>query len=171
MKSNSNLKAYWFFWFLITIATGMLAGFLTSHSIMLGRFFSWLLKNNHNEVFTDYFSVFREETRANVYYNLFLYFGLISGIGFTIICFIKKRTRIVALIAGLSTLWVSVGFFTWDFNQIEEAVSTGVADVATTEKFLAWNLPMHTAFACLYVLSFIMLLIAGFSTRTKELTK
>ena len=168
MKTN-NFKLYWVFWFLVTISIGILAGFLTSHSIMLGRFFSWLLENNHNVVFTDYFSVFRAETNANVYYNLFLWFGLIAGIGFTIMCFIKKKTRIVALIAGMSTFWVSVMFFNWDFSKIEEAVSTGAADAATIEKFLSWNLPIHTSFACLYIVSFIILLIAGFVTRTREL--
>lgn len=171
MSIKSNLKLYWIFWFLATITTGVLAGFLTSHAVMLGRFFSWLLQNDYNSVFIDYFSVFREETSANLHYNLFLYFGLIAGIGFTIMSFIKKKTRIVALIAGISTIWVSIVFFTWDFYKVEEAVATGVADAAIIEKFLAWNLPMHISFSCFYIISFVMLLIAGFVTRTKEITE
>jgi len=169
MKEREKLRIYWFFWLLATIATGILAGFLTSHSIMLGRFFSWILENKYNFFFTDYFKYFRAETHANVYYNLFFWFGLIAGIGYTIMSFIKKKTRLAALIAGMSTFWISVVFFTWDFKIAEEAVSTGVADAATIEKFLAWNLPMHISFACFYTLSFIILLIAGFTARTKEL--
>ncbi len=171
MNNNKQNNLYWSFWFLATISTGILAGFLTSHSIMLGRLFSWLLENDANSFFKDYFSVFRQQTQANVYYNLFLWIGLAAGIGFAVVSFLKKRTRIVAMTAGLSTLWVSFAFFLSDFNNYETAVSTGVANTADIQHFLVWNLPLHTSFACFYTLAFVTLLVAGFILRGKAANK
>jgi hypothetical protein len=39
MNKNTLRRLFWVFWCATTILTGILAGFLVSHSIMLGRFF------------------------------------------------------------------------------------------------------------------------------------
>jgi hypothetical protein len=148
------------FWFAVTILTGILAGFLTSHSVMLGRYFTWLIESGHYRVFTDTFSVFREATHANVYYNLFLWVSLIVGFIWTAFCFIAKKNRIIALIAGLSSLWVGFVFFSSGFSDAEEAVAKGVADEAVREFFVSWNIPMHTSFAIFYFLCFLLLLLS-----------
>ena len=54
---------YWVLWFAITILTGILAGFLTSHSVMLGRYFTWLIESGNYQVFTDTFSFQSSNTR------------------------------------------------------------------------------------------------------------
>jgi len=148
-------------WFLITILTGILAGFLTSHSVMLGRYFTWLIESENYRVFIDTFSVFRSETQANIHYNLFLWASLIVGIIWTIVSFIVKKNRIVALISGLSSFWVSCVFFASDFSNAEEAVAMGVADEAIRKFFVSWNIPMHTSFAIFYTFCFLLLLISG----------
>jgi len=117
-------------WFAITILTGILAGFLTSHSVMLGRYFTWLIESGNYQVFTDTFSVFRAATHANVHYNLFLWVSFIVGIIWTIFCFMARKDRVVALIAGLSSFWVACIFFASGFSDAEEAVAMGIADEA-----------------------------------------
>lgn len=154
-------RIYAILWFLITILTGILAGFLTSHSIMLGRFFTWLIESDNYKVFIETFSVFREATHANVHYNLFLWASLIIGIIWIIFCFIVKKNRIIGLIAGLSSLWVSCVFFASNFSDAEEAVAMGVADEAVRQFFVSWNIPMHISFAVFYTLCFFLLLLAG----------
>lgn len=149
-------------WFAITILTGGLAGFLTSHSVMLGRYFTWLIESGNYHVFTDTFAPFRQATRANVHYNLFLWASLVIGILWTVTCFLVKRNRIVALVAGLSSFWVGAVFFASGFSEAEEAVSTGVADEAVRQFFVSWNLPMHRSFAVFYTLCFFLLLVVGF---------
>jgi len=148
-------------WFATTILTAILAGFLTSHSVMLGRFFTWLIESDNYHVFTDAFSVFRQATHANVHYNAFLWVSLVVGILWTILCFIVKKDRIVALIAGLSTFWVGCVFFASGFSDAEDAVARGVADEAVRQFFVSWNLPMHTSFALFYTLCLLLLLISG----------
>ena len=149
------------FWFAITMLTGILAGFLISHSVMLGRYFTWLIESGNYQVFTDTFSVFRNVTRANVHYNLFLWASFIVGILWTILCFIIKKSRVIALIAGLSSFWVSCVFFASNFSEAEEAVASGVADEAVRQFFVSWNLPLHTSFAAFYTICFFLLLLSG----------
>jgi len=148
-------------WFVITMLTGILAGFLTSHSVMLGRYFTWLIESGNYRIFTDTFSVFRAATQANVHYNLFLWASLFIGIIWTIICFLVKKNRIIALIAGLSSFWVGCVFFASGFSDAEEAVSMGVASEAVRQFFVSWNIPMHVSFAVFYNLCFLLLLLAG----------
>ena len=152
-------------WFAVTLLTGILAGFLVSHSVMLGRYFTWLIKSGHYEVFTGTFSVFRLATRANVHYNLFLWVHLVLGILWAASCFIVRSRRIVALAAGLSSFWVGSVFFATGFASAEQAVASGMADAATRSFFAAWNLPLHASFAVFYTACFLLLLLAGTARR------
>lgn len=146
--------------FAITMLTGILAGFLISHSVMLGRYFTWLIESGNYQVFADTFSVFRETTRANVHYNLFLWVSFIVGIIWTIFCFIIKKKRIIALIAGLSSFWVACVFFASGFSDAEEAVAKGIADEAVRQFFVSWNIPMHISFTIFNTFCFFLLLLS-----------
>jgi hypothetical protein len=157
-------RIYWVLWFAITILTGILAGFLTSHSVMLGRYFTWLIESGNYQVFTDTFSVFRAATHANVHYDYFLWASLVTGIIWTIFCFVFQKSRIIALIAGLSSLWVGSVFFASGFSAAEKAVSTGIADATVRQFFVSWNIPMHASFAVFYSLCFFLLLLSGIRT-------
>jgi hypothetical protein len=148
-------------WFAITLLTGILAGFLTSHAVMLGRYFTWLIESDNYHVFTETFSLFRQATHANVHYNLFLWVSLVVGAIWLIFSFIVKRQRVVAVIAGLSSFWTGCVFFVSNFSAAEEAVATGVADEAMRQFFVSWNIPMHTSFAVFYTVCFLLLLLSG----------
>ena len=154
-------RIHWILWLIITLLTGILAGFLISHSVMLGRYFTWLIESGNYQVFADTFSVFREATHANVHYNLFLWASLVTGTIWAIFCFVVKKDRVVALIAGLSSFWVGSVFFASGFAGAETAVATGMADEAVRQFFVAWNIPMHRSFAVFYTLCFLLLLLAG----------
>ena len=148
-------------WFATTILTGILAGFLTSHSVMLGRYFTWVIESGNYQVFTDTFPAFRQATQANVHYNLFLWASLLVGTVWTIVCFVVKKDRVVAVIAGLSSFWVGSVFFASGFSDAEEAVATGMASAGIREFFVSWNLPLHRSFAAFYTLSLFLLLLVG----------
>ena len=154
-------RAHQILWYAITMLTGILAGFLTSHSVMLGRYFTWLIESDNYQVFTDTFSVFREATQANVHYNLFLWVSFVIGIIWTILSFIIKKDRLIAFIAGLSSFWVACVFFASGFSEAEEAVAMGIADERIRQFFVSWNIPMHTSFAVFYTICFFLLLLSG----------
>jgi len=72
--------------------------------------------------------------------------------------FILRRDRIIALIAGLSTLWVKTIFSISDLDEAEEAVLSGIADDHMAQFFVSINVPIHTLFAVIYVISLTLLL-------------
>jgi len=166
-EKSISLRIYRIVWFGVTICTGMLAGFLTSHSVMLGRYFSWLITSDNYQVFTDTFSLFREATRANAHYNILLWVSLSAGIIWTVFCFILRKNRVTALIAGLSSFWVGAVFFASGFSSAEEAVAKGLADSTVQQFFVSWNIPMHTSFAVFYAVCFFLLLLSGISTKNR----
>ena len=159
MNKNIINKLYWIFWCSTTMLTGILAGFMISHSIMFGRFFTWFIESGNMDLLHRTYTVFREASSPQILYNRFLLFGLISGVIWTVLAFLKKKDRIVATIAGLSTIWVGVIFKVSDFDYLEEAVMSGIADEKTAQLFASFNVSIHTFFATIYTLSFLLLLI------------
>lgn len=164
-RGKGFLRMHRVLWYAVTLLTGILAGFLTSHSVMLGRYFTWLIQTGNNQVFIDTFSVFREATHANVHYNLFLWASLVIGIVWTISSFIVRKNRFVSIIAGLSSFWVGCFFFASGFGPAEAAVCTGTADEAVREFFVSMNIPMHRSFAVFYTACFLLLLVSGCRSR------
>lgn len=167
-KDNLN-KLYWFFWYFTTIITGILAGFMISHAIMLGRFFTWFVESGNMDLLRSSYSVFRQAKSPQVLYNLFLYIGLISGIIWTGLAYIRKKDRVLATIAGLSTLWVATIFRFLNFDYMEEAVVSGVADEKIAQSYASLNVPLHTLFAIIYSVSIILLLKIALKKKGKIL--
>ena len=161
MNKNILRKLFWVFWCSTTILTGVLAGFLVSHSIMLGRFFQWFIESGNENLLHQTYTVFRAASNPHIVYNIPLYLAFVSGIIWTVLAFIVRRDRIIAVIAGLSTLWVGMIFFISDLAEAEEAVMTGIADARLTQLYTSINLPLHTLFAAIYVVSFFLLLLVA----------
>jgi hypothetical protein len=79
----------------------------------------------------------------------------------TALAFLLKRDRIIALIAGLSTFWTGSIFFVIDLDEAEDAVVTGLASEQMAQYFLSINVPVHTLFAAIYVVSLFLLLLVA----------
>jgi hypothetical protein len=158
MNKQLLRSLYWVFWSTTTALTGILAGYMVSHSIMLGRFFSWFVSSGNRGLLEQTYTVFREATNAHVPYDIPLYLALVSGIVWVVLSFLLKKDRIIAVLAGLSTLWVGMIFMISDLDEAEEAVLTGIADEQMAQFFLRINVPIHACFAVIYVLSLILLL-------------
>lgn len=161
MNKNLLNKLFWVFWFSTTVWTGILSGYMLSHSIMLGRFFSWYVESGNMDLLRQTFTAFIKASNPdpNIYYNIPLYLAFVSGLIWTVLAFLLRRDRIIALIAGLSTFWVGNIFFLSDLDEAENAVLTGIADDHMAQFFLAINLPIHTFFAVIYGVSFLLLLL------------
>jgi hypothetical protein len=94
MNKNILNKLFWVFWCSTTILTGILAGFMVSHSIMLGRFFNWFIESGNENLLHQTYTVFRAASKAHVVYDIPLYLALVSGVIWTALAFILKRDRI-----------------------------------------------------------------------------
>lgn len=151
-------RLYWSFWLLTTMLTGVLSGYMVSHSIMLGQFFNWFIESGNLDLLHKTYTVFRAGSNAYRVYDIPLLLHLVAGTLFVVLTLLAKRHRIPAVLAGLSTWWVSAIFIGFDVGSAEDAVLTGVADHATTQYFLAVNLPAHASFAVIYLASMALLL-------------
>jgi heme/copper-type cytochrome/quinol oxidase subunit 3 len=163
MKRDTLVKLFWLSWSSTTAFTGILAGYMVSHSIMLGRFFSWFVDSDNMDLLHQTFTVFREVSKPdpNALYDIPLYLALASGVVWIVLAFLLKRDRITALIAGLSTLWVGSIFMISDLDEAEEAVLSGSADEPMARFFLSINVPIHTLFAVIYSVSLVLLLVVA----------
>ena len=170
MNKKTVNKLFWIFWCSTTILTGILAGFLTSHAIMFGRFQTWFIESGNVDLLHKTFTVFREASSPQILYDSFFYLALASGIIWTVLAFLKKRDRIISMIAGLSTLWVSIVFFATRFGRAEDEVLTGIADAEMTQLFVTLNVPIHTCFAVFYIVSLFLLLVVALNNN-RELNK
>jgi len=129
MNKNIINKLYWILWCSTTIFTGILAGFMISHILQLGRFFTWLIESGNQDLLHQTFTIFRQTNRIqDMSYDSFLYLSLVSGIIWIVLAFILKKERVIAIIAGLSTLWTGLIFNISDIDEAEEAVLSGTAD-------------------------------------------
>ncbi len=159
MNKNIINKLFWLFWFTTTIFAGILAGFMISHILILGRFFNWYIESGNVDLLHATYAVYRETNALErLLYNSFLLLQLGSGIIWTVLAFYLKRERIVALIAGLATVWVSILFIGTGIGDAEDAVLSGTADASLTQLYVTLNIPIHTTFAIIYTVSFVLLL-------------
>ena len=165
MNAKLINKLFWYFWFATTIYTGILCGFMISHSLILGRYFSWSVATGHS---LSNFTAFRNTRDYPIYYGLyysFLWVHLLIGIIWTVLTFLSKRERIekiIAIIAGLSSFWVGLIFSISDIDEAEEAVMSGTANASMKQLFVLLNVPVHTSFAIIYLVSFFLMLVIAY---------
>lgn len=165
MKHKIGERLYWVFWCLAVIFMGMMAGFMTSHSIMLGRFFSWFVSSGNEDLLHQTYTVFREASNAHILYDVPLYLSFVFGVAFAVVALVRKRDRIMSVIAGLATFWTGSIFMVIDLDEVEDAVLMGAATPEVSRYFLSINVPTHASFAAIYIICLVLLLIVGLRQR------
>lgn len=158
MRDSPAMRAFWTAWVATTMLTGVLSGYMVSHSIMLGRFFDWFVESGNLDLLHRTYTVFRAASGAHLTYDIPLYLHLAAGICLVVLAFVVKRHRTIAVLAGLSTWWTGSIFMVLDLDEAEDAVLTGVADPAMTQYYLDINIPVHATFAAIYLCSMALLL-------------
>lgn len=158
MKSPVVEWLYWLFWFLTAMVTGVLSGYMVSHSIMFGQFFNWYIASDNLDLLRQTYTAFRAGSSAYKIYDIPLLLGLIFGTVFVVLAFVVKRHRIISVLAGFATWWVSAIFVGFDVGEAEDAVLTSTADDATVQYFHAVNIPVHCTFAAIYLAAMALLL-------------
>lgn len=152
-------RAYWALWVVTVMLTGVLAGYMVSHAIMLGRFFDWFVATDNLELLRRTYTMFRAHSNAYRVYDIPLLLHLIAGTAFAANALLLKRHRTIAVLAGLATWWVGAIFVGFGVGSAEDAVLTSTADQATAQYFLAVNIPAHSSFAAIYLTALFLLLI------------
>ncbi|MDC7125264.1 MAG: hypothetical protein PQJ46_06845 [Spirochaetales bacterium] len=151
-------KLHNLFWLLTILLTGILTGFVLSHSLILGPWFTWFVSNpEKTPLLYETYSVFRQNHPPTLYNSIFM-LQIFSFLVFLIFASIRKYRAPLALIAFLISLVVGIIHFGSGFGELEHAVLSGVAkDAASLARYAKWNVPIHRFHSAGCLASFILL--------------
>jgi hypothetical protein len=153
---------YWVCWLLAVLFTGLVAGLMLGHALILAPFLSWMLANGPPGTFDHTYPVFRATAGA---VGLTVYF-LLAGVqvamalAFLVAAVAMRRHRAAAAVAGAASVcWVIVHYAS-GFGAVEAQLfrypAGGADDVA--RPFLAWNTPIHFLHAGILTVALLALL-------------
>ena len=146
--------------FRLTVAwTGIIAGFMISYVIVIGRFFNWLLRHNRYDVFTDAYSVFRKQDNPVTPYIAFVFTHLLLSLLLVGLSFATSQVYWWTFMPLLCVpLFLTIHFGS-PFGQAEKQVNSGQAEDATAVRnYLKFNIPLHLLYAIIFSTALIILL-------------
>lgn len=79
MGTSVLARLYWPLWVVTTMLTGVLSGYMVSHSIMFGQFFNWYIESDNLELLRQTYTTFRDGSNAYKIYDIPLLLHLIAG--------------------------------------------------------------------------------------------
>ena len=137
---------YWACWLLAVLFTGLVAGLMLGHALILAPFLSWMLANGPPGTLGHTYPVFRATAGAvglTVYY-LLAGVQVAMALGFLVAAVAMRRHPAAAAVAGAASVcWVIVHYAS-GFGAVEAQLwrnpAAGTDGVA---RFLAWNTPIH----------------------------
>ena len=146
MAAALAARRSWPCWALATILTGLVAGFMLGHALILGRFVEFLLTSGTPALGLEYptFSATAGRGGLTAFYAV-CGLQVISVVACLGLAFLAGRARgVAALAAAAGTLWVVVHYAS-GFGTLEAKVvrATGEVDRDITASFLRLNVPIH----------------------------
>jgi hypothetical protein len=158
---------YWASWLLAVLFTGLVAGLMLGHALILAPFLSWMLATGPPGTLEHTYPVFRATAGAvglTVYY-LVAGVQVAMALGFLAAAVAMRRHRAAAAVAGAASVcWVIVHYAS-GFGAVEAQLwrtpPGGADDVA--RRFLAWNTPIHFLHAGILIVALLALLSVPFS--------
>lgn len=153
---------YWACWLLAVLFTGLVAGLMLGHALILAPFLSWMLATGPPGALDHTYPVFRATAGAvglTVYY-LLAGIQVAMAVGFLVAALAMRRHRAAAALAGVASLcWVVVHYAS-GFGAVEAQLfrhSAGGAD-GVASRFLVWNTPIHFLHAGILTVALLALL-------------
>ena len=139
-------RLYWPSWFLAALLTGIVAGFMLGHALILARFVDWLLLSGAPALGQAYPSFRASAGRSGLdaYYAVAGLQVLGTSV-FLLVALAAGRHRTAALVAGVAgALWIAVHYAS-GFGALEALVVRSAADVPreVVGRFVGWNAPIH----------------------------
>ena len=156
---------YWACWLLAVLFTGLVAGLMLGHALILAPFLSWMLADGLPGTLDHTYSVFRATAGAvglTVYY-LLAGVQVAMALGFLAAAVAMRRHRAAAAVAGVASVcWVIVHYAS-GFGAVEAQLfrypTGGAAGAAgAARRFLAWNTPIHFLHAGILTVALLALL-------------
>jgi hypothetical protein len=147
-------------WLVAVVLTGTAAGAMTGHTLLLGRFLTWLFDSGKTEIFKETYPVFiREKSPQRLFDNLFTLAILVTT-AFNAYLYLTGRIVPLSLLAvGLQWAFVGV-FFGTGFAQLEAGLfKEGKTSPEQVGAFVTRNLPLCALSSILLLGSLVCLLL------------
>ena len=156
-----TLRLFWSCWLLASVTTGLVAGFMLGHALILGRFLDWMLASDPRLLASSY-PTFASRAGRGGLTMFYAICGLqvIAALALLALALVGRRHRLAATIAALAAvLWPTVHYAS-GFGTLEAIVLRSPTPVApeVAARFLAWNGPVHAIHATLLVVGLLALL-------------
>ncbi|MBI2207781.1 MAG: hypothetical protein HYU41_28450 [Candidatus Rokubacteria bacterium] len=166
-------RLYWPSWALATATTGLVGGFFLGHSLLLGRFFDWLLTSGRARTLAETYPAFREGSATlDIFYAL-AGLQVLAGVAFAVASLVGRRSTIPGLLVGLASIsWPTVHYLS-GFAALEAAVLRSPTEPPrhVVDAFVAYNTPVHIYHAAILIVALCVLLaVPRTSVTAKDLT-
>jgi len=139
-------RLYWTSWFLAVLFTGIVAGFMLGHALILAQFLDWMLASGTPALGRAY-PAFRGSAGRSGLAAYYAVAGLqlVSTTAFLVVSLMTRRHRGAALVAGVAgALWVAAHYVS-GFGALEADVLQSTREMApgVVVRFVRWNVPIH----------------------------
>jgi hypothetical protein len=154
-------RLFWPCWLLASVTTGLVAGFMLGHALILGRFLDWMLAGDPR-LFAATYPAFARSGGGTGLMAFYAICGLqvVAVLVLLALSLSARRHRLGAGVAAITAVLWPVVHYASGFGAVEavalRSLTPVAADVAT--RFLAWNTPVHTAHAALLLVGLVALL-------------
>jgi hypothetical protein len=147
-------RLFWPCWLLASLTTGLVAGFMLGHRLILGRFLDWMLTADPRLLATTYPAFAGSAGRGglSVFYAI-CGLQVIAALALVALSLGARRHRLGASIAAIAAVLWPVVHYGSGFGAVEAVALRSVTPVPAevAARFLAWNAPVHTAHAVVLV--------------------
>jgi len=153
---------YWTCWLLAVLFTGLVAGMMLGHALILAPFLSWMLAIGPPGAMDHTYPVFRATAGAVGLTAYYLLAGVqvAMALGFLVAAVAMRRHRAAAAVAGAASVCWLIVHYASGFGAVEAQLwrsPAGGAD-GVARRFLAWNTPIHFLHAGILIVALVALL-------------
>jgi hypothetical protein len=164
-------RFFWPCWLLASVTTGLVAGFMLGHALILGRFLEWMLAGDPRLLAATYPAFARSvgSTGLTVFYAI-CGLQVLAALALLALSLGARRHRVGAGLAAIAAVLWPVIHYASGFGAVEAVALRSVtpvsSDVATG--FLAWNTPVHGVHAALLLVGLVALLAIPLSAGRRD---
>jgi len=147
-------------WLLAILATGIAAGAMAGHALLLGRFFNWIFESNRTEMFRQSYPEFIREKKPELLFDNLFILALLLTNAYEVLLWRADRIDALSLAAAGSQWLFVLIFFGSGFASLErELLVKGNIAPDRVQRFLSLNTPMTVLSAILLLASLTCLVL------------
>ena len=139
-------RLYWPSWFFADLLTGIVAGFMLGHALILARCLDWLVLSA-SPALSQAYPAFRRSTGRSGLDAYYVLAGLqVAGTNaFLLVSLVARRHRVAALVAGVARSLCIVVHYASGFGALEASVLRSASKIPreVVAGFVRWNVPVH----------------------------